>query len=158
MHKQQICFLDLDSTLVTTKSGKTFPENMNDWKLLPTTVNFIKNRKKEGFKLVLVTNQGGISRGHFTKKDFLKKLIAIQNEMDLFFDKIFIATSMNSEYRKPKSAALTSDLENLGWSIDLKKSLMIGDAGDKRDDFSDSDYKFAESLGIKFIHVRDLTE
>jgi DNA 3'-phosphatase len=156
MHNTKICFLDLDGTLITTKTGHTFPRNTTDWKLLPTTVNFIKIKKKEGFKLILVTNQGGISRGFFSEKNFIKKLDAIQTEMDLFFDKIFIAPSMNSEYRKPKSASVKSDVEGLGWSIDPNESFMIGDAGDKKNDFSDTDNGFAKSLGIKFLHVRDI--
>ena len=63
---------------------------------------------------------------------------------------------MSSKYRKPKSAAIEKELLDLGWELDKKNSLMIGDAENKSIDFSDSDLEFAKSIGIQFIHVDKL--
>ena len=154
--KTKIVFLDLDNTLITTKTGRTFPINHNDWKPIPKTLKFIKNKKSQGYKIILVTNQGGISKGFLTLENFNTKLKDIQDVIGFKFDKIFIALSMDSDYRKPKTYKLLEDLKKLDWIPDLTKSIMIGDAGGEPSDFSDSDKVFAENLGITFIHVDEI--
>jgi bifunctional polynucleotide phosphatase/kinase len=156
MTKTKICFIDLDGTIIKTKSGETFPKDNDDWELKPKTIDLMKKSKLDGFKIVLVTNQAGISRGYISQASFAKKLRNIQEKMNLFFDKIFIATSLNSKYRKPKSSAHEESLNSISWEIDKKESFMVGDAGGKTKDFSNSDMMFAKSLGIRFLHVEDI--
>lgn len=157
MKKNKIIFIDLDGTLIKTRSGFTFPTNYLDWELKINTVKLIKDYKSKGYLIILVTNQGGISKGLVNYDSFVKKVNSIQDHMDLYFDNIFIAKSMNSDYRKPKSLKLVEDLKASGIFIDESNSIMIGDAGGRPKDFSDSDYNFAKSLNIKFIHVEDVT-
>jgi bifunctional polynucleotide phosphatase/kinase len=154
--KTKVIFTDLDSTIITTKSGATFPKGIRDWKLIPSTAKLLKEYSNSGYKIVLVTNQAGISRGYVTKSSFAKKVLDVQVKLGLFFDKIFIAASLNSKYRKPKSKDLKKDLEEMSWDIDWENSLMIGDAGGRVKDFSNTDLLFAKSLGIKFVHVDDI--
>jgi bifunctional polynucleotide phosphatase/kinase len=153
MKKYDICFLDLDGTLIKTRSGKKFPSSYEDWTFIKTTSKFILEKKSQGFKIILVTNQAGISSGYVNREKFMGKLESIQEDLNLSFDKIFIADSMKSIYRKPKSRALEKSLLSEGIRINKDTSFMIGDAGGLDGDFSDSDKKFAESLKIDFIHV-----
>ena len=54
----------MDWTLIRTKSGKRFPTNESDWtwwndKVVPK----LKKLAADGFRIVVFTNQGGISVG-----------------------------------------------------------------------------------------------
>lgn len=151
----KIVFVDLDGTLIQTKSGKTFPINYQDWKLIPKTVRAVENLIEHGFTPMLVTNQSGISRHILTWSGFMKKVDAIEAEMPWKFSEKFVATSFQDLFRKPKTGALENFLRNKGIGIH-PDSIMIGDAGGREGEFSDSDKGFADNLGIKFIHVDDL--
>lgn len=155
--KTSICFLDLDGTLINTKSKKQFPIDKDDWELNLKTLTYVKSLKSQGFKIVLVTNQAGIESGLVIEKEFKQKLKNIQLSIGFFFDDIVIAKKKTSLYRKPHSSLLRRRLLlKFGWQIDRDTSIMIGDAENKNKDWSDSDFKFAESLGINFIHPREL--
>jgi len=155
--KTSICFIDLDGTLINTKSKKKFPVNKDDWELNLKTLSYVKSLKNKGYKLIVVTNQAGIESGIVKEKDFKLKLKNIQAYIGFSFDDIVIAKKKTSLYRKPLSNLLVKRLSlKFGWDIDKTTSVMIGDAGNKPSDWSDSDFKFAENLGIKFIHSIDL--
>lgn len=152
----KILFTDLDFTIIKPKGNKRFPKGPNDWVPLEGNVKFIKEYVSKGYKIILVTNQGGIQKGFVKKEDIVKKINLIKESLKLDFFKIVIAESLDSPYRKPKVNKLTEELKSLGINIDKKNSFMIGDAGGRKNDFSDSDYKFAKNLNIGFIHVDDI--
>jgi D-glycero-D-manno-heptose 1,7-bisphosphate phosphatase len=52
--------LDLDWTIRSTKSGKTFPENAMDWQLMPGRLEKIKALREQGKHIAILTNQGGL--------------------------------------------------------------------------------------------------
>lgn len=158
MKFENIIFVDLDSTLIQTRSGETFPQYNNDWILIDPVVNYINKLSKKGnFKVIIVSNQGGISRGRISETNFDNKLTKIISTLPFPIYRSFIAKSMNSVYRKPKVDSLLKDLEDSGVKPS-STSLMIGDAGGRSSDFSDSDLKFAINLGIKFIHANDINK
>lgn len=157
MKKSKIVFTDLDGTLVTTKTGNKFPKSIYDWELIPDMVTLLKDYKLKGYKIILVTNQGGIEKGFIKSKDFYKKLDLIQTSMNLQFDEIFVAESLKSDLRKPKCDKLEEDLKYKNIHIDKEKSFMVGDAGGRKLDFSDSDLKFSNNLGVDFVHADDVS-
>ena len=55
----QIAAYDMDGTIITTITGKTFPKNADDWRLLQPTKLTAKllELKSEGFAIVLISNQ-----------------------------------------------------------------------------------------------------
>lgn len=54
----------MDYTIIKTKSGKKFPQNKDDWEfLLDSTKAKLIQLSKEGFTIVIFTNQGGVSSG-----------------------------------------------------------------------------------------------
>lgn len=179
-------FLDLDSTIIETKSGNTFSTDKNDWKFRKGILPKLRKYYKEGWKLIIVTNQGGISNGLVRPNDFSEKINTIVNNIQTYLTYSYFQRSIESdteiivavadaydEYRKPSPKIGLEIAET--WNIDLSESLMVGDASglkkyytkdkiftgynkpDKwdyyKEDFSDSDKKFAENLGMKYLDI-----
>ena len=149
---QKIAAFDLDDTLIKPISGK-FGKDENDWQLLNTVKDKLIELSKD-HKLVIVTNQKGISEGKIKLEVWQQKLQNIITELQLPFS-IFVSF-LDNIYRKPNTTF---------WNFingNKKESFYCGDAGglDKRKinginipkDFNNTDLKFALNLSIKFIH------
>ncbi len=153
--KNKALFIELDNTIIKTRSKKTFPVDKDDWEFIPKTSKYIKDKLNDHY-IILATNQGGISKGYLKMEDFIDKLDSIQSKMGFEFDKVFIATSLNSDLRKPQAFRHSKILEREFPNIDYNNSVMVGDAGGRIGDFSDSDLKWANNMGVNFLHVDDI--
>ena len=164
---KKVLFIDLDSTLIKTISGKTFPEDITDFRIQLPVLDKIIEKLPNLHKLFIVTNQGGL-KSDLAEYDFRAKLYAIEDICCEYLNNRF-ANSVGSDskycpsmdkadpYRKPNTAMLESLFTQ--WDIKSKKEcIMIGDASGKPGDFSDSDKKCAENFGIDYIDVRDFLE
>lgn len=116
----------MDGTIITTKSGKVFPTNADDWKiLLPEIPSKLQKLHEDGFKvtakhylpyniclssllyftlfilfqIVLFTNQAGISRGKTTVSEIQQKMGNVFASLGVPVQ-AFVATGDNI-YRKP---------------------------------------------------------
>ena len=70
----------MDGTIICTKSGRVFPLNVDDWQLLyqPQVKQTLQRLyKDEGYKIVFITNQNGLSTGKTNIKDFRHKVDSI---------------------------------------------------------------------------------
>ena len=164
---KKVLFIDLDSTLIKTISGKTFPEDITDFRIQLPVLNKIVEKFPKLNYLFIVTNQGGL-KSDFAKYDFRAKLYAIEDICCEYLNNRFGNTvgsdsqycdSMDKTdpYRKPNTGMLEVLFER--WEIPSKEvCIMIGDASGKPGDFSDSDKKCAENFGIDYIDVRDFLE
>ena len=164
---KKVLFIDLDSTLIKTISGKTFPEDITDFRIQLPVLNKIIEKLPNLKKFFIVTNQGGL-KSDFEQYDFRAKLYAIEDICCEYLNNRF-ANSVGSDaqycpsmdktdlYRKPNTAMLESLFTQ--WDVKSKdECIMIGDASGKPGDFSDSDKKCAENFGIDYIDVRDFLE
>src|SRR5688500_5670400 len=129
MRLNKALFLDLDGTLICVKSGSEFPKDLNDWMFIPKVVSKVAQYHNDGYIICIVTNQGGIELGHVTSVDMENKLRIISEELE---SEIGIGVNtiycpyMESYHRKPNPGmAYTLALE---LSIDLRESIMVGDA------------------------------
>ncbi len=65
----QVAAFDLDGTLIRTKSGKKFPLSTADWTWWhPCVPEKLRALHRDGFRLVIFTNQGGIGARGFAPK------------------------------------------------------------------------------------------
>lgn len=164
---KKVLFIDLDSTLIKTISGKTFPEDITDFRIQLPVLDKIVEKLPNLKNFLIVTNQGGLKSSK-AEWDFKDKLYAIEyfcgSYLDTRLSNFSCPDSMycpsmdkTNPYRKPNTAMLESLAEQ--WSVESKEEcIMIGDASGKPGDFSDSDKKCAENFGIDYIDVRDFLE
>merc|ERR1712029_273257 len=163
--KPKIAAFDMDGTLITTKSGRVFPLNPQDWKLLyePQVKQTLqKLHHEDNYKIVIITNQAGIGTGKLSKNDFRSKVESIVNSIQVPLQ-LFAATQKHCVFRKPRPGfwEYLQKYKNDGLEIDMKNSFYCGDAAGRirikgKKDFSCSDRLFAKNVGVKFYVPEEL--
>jgi len=159
-------FMDLDGTLIETKSGKDFPVDVGDWKFKEYVLDsLIELYEQEFHRLYIITNQGGIPK-YTNPGVFNTKLHHIIDEIYTYFNlyyknrhsfmvDYYVAIGMKHPGRKPNKLFFDMASQASGY-LDKETSIMIGDAGGRKGDHSDSDKMFAKNAGIEFIHIDNL--
>ncbi len=147
--KSQAIFLDRDGVLVDNSEHYYIWET-DQLRLIDGAAENLKMLLQEGFKLFIVSNQGGISRGKYTKGDILKlhdELLQTFRLNDIeITDIAFCPHHPDIEKcmcRKPNSLMLEKLVAK--YKIDKAASFFIGD--------SRSDMEAATKAGIKGIQI-----
>ncbi|ORY64488.1 polynucleotide kinase 3 phosphatase-domain-containing protein [Pseudomassariella vexata] len=176
--RRKIAAFDLDSTLITTASGKTHANDPNDWKWwdssVPTKLRQLYT--EDDYRVVILSNQAGLTLhpdpkskapknlGKDRLANFKQKCSAVLTKLDLP-TAIYAATGKDI-YRKPRPGmwrALCEDYNISEADVDLENSIFVGDAGGRTaqlkkgesgsatvKDFSCSDRNFAHNVGITY--------
>ena len=129
-------FLDRDGTVVVHVD---YARSAAEIELLPGAGEAIREFRRRGYLVVLITNQSGIGRGYFTQSDLESmhdKLCHDLAEHEAKLDAIYHCPHLPADLmppgqtpcdcRKPNPGMLRRAAEELG--IDLAQSFMIGDA------------------------------
>lgn len=148
--KEKALFLDLDGTLIRTKSGSKYPENIDDWEFMSRKVLIaIKKYKEEGFHICIVANDGGIELGHYSKEQITTKLDCISKELEQYIGQTVnyaFCGNMESYMRKPNPGMAYRFALEL--ELNLRNSVMVGN--------SETDAKFAKNAFIgTYLDVED---
>lgn len=113
------------------------------------------------FLIVVFSNQGGVvtkpdAKRYKSLKDRISQ-IAYDLQTPFWF---YAATkegkssqNNSTSYRKPAVGMwlqFKKELEEAGASLDIESSFFVGDAAGRPKDFSDSDLKFAQAIGLQF--------
>uniref|UniRef100_A0A6B0VDF1 Putative polynucleotide kinase 3' phosphatase n=1 Tax=Ixodes ricinus TaxID=34613 RepID=A0A6B0VDF1_IXORI len=158
-HKPKIAAFDMDGTLITTKSGKVFPVNSHDWRiLLPQVETKLRSLLADGFKIVVITNQRGLAKSHSHESEFKSKVEHILKRLDIPAQ-VYVCSG-HGFYRKP-APGVWEHLEKHGNGnvpINMHESFYVGDAAGRpanwepkrKKDFSCSDRLFALNVGLQF--------
>ena len=148
----KIVAFDLDSTLIRTKSGKTFPVDRHDWVWLyehiPTTLAAILD---EGYGLVIFSNQLGVGKGKIAIHTLQSKIEDMLEEAGIV-DCIVLLATEEDKHRKPALGMYHYYVSTLNHGVvpDLKASVFVGDAAGREKDFSAGDRKFAINAKLRF--------
>ncbi len=122
-------FLDLDGTVRRcTVEGQPCPNKVGEQELLPNVLDVIKWYKKDGFKIIGVTNQGGVGLGYMSAKDNEAICDELNEMCEGAFDKIYSATAKPSTkhvWTKPNPGMIRKAAND--HQIELSKSIMVGD-------------------------------
>ena len=128
VHTPKIAAFDLDGTLIETASGKRFATGPKDWKLTKNVAEKLLSFHKEGFKIVLLSNQLGILKGKPTKAELRQKIEAIARKLQVPL--LLLASTSRDNYRKPCTGMWQHLVrhENGGVMVDEEASFYVGDA------------------------------
>ena len=135
---QRAVFLDRDNTLIVNDEDLGDPE---DVRLIDGVAEGLTILRKAGFRLVVVSNQGGVARGKFTEDDvdavhqriatLASESAGVPDLVDRFYYCPYHPEATIEEYRrdhpwrKPRPGMLLQAARDL--DIDLAASWMIGD-------------------------------
>lgn len=164
LNKKKYLFSDLNGTLIGTISGYKFAKGLWDMEFLLNVWDAIKAFKPE--HLLIVTNQGGIEKGHEKREAFAAKMEYLGRAIAEYCDcDVHIGYGKSNwkydNYRKPQTGTLEY-LSNkfLKGDIDSikKASLMIGDSSGKPGDYSDIDIQTAKNFGIDYMDVDEFCD
>lgn len=141
-------FLDRDGVINRERGEYTF--RVADFEILPDVFPALLLAQKKGYKLIIITNQGGIAKGLYTHDHVRKTHEFLELELkkhsieltDIFYSPHHQDFS-NSLDRKPESLLFEKAMAI--HKIDPTKSIMIGD--------SDRDIIASEKVGIKGFKI-----
>lgn len=128
-------FLDRDGTL-NDNSGNYYIWRKEDFRLNPGVVEALKELRSRGYLLIVITNQGGISKGEYSTEDveaLHDHLRSMLEQERVHLDEIYYCPHHHSVEsclcRKPQPLMIEKAVARFG--IDPASSWMIGDS--KRD-------------------------
>lgn len=140
-------FLDRDGTI---NEDSNYVSNPDQFKLLPNAIDGMKKLQNAGYKLIIITNQGGIGLGYFTKNEFYKvnsKMFKLLSEHGVAIDKIYFcphSKAENCKCRKPGTALLERAIKEA--DIIRENCFMIGD--------KELDVETGKNFGCRTIRIK----
>lgn len=149
---KKIVFLDRDG--VINKEMGNYVYTIDAFEFNPSVFPFLKSLQDRGYSFIVITNQGGISKGIYQKEDVYKLHKYMQEELekrgiellDIFFCPHH-DTVERCLCRKPNSLMIEKGLAKYNFSA--SKAYMIGD--------SERDYQAAKNAGVKGIKIEPNT-
>lgn len=145
----KIALIDRDGTLIIPPEDRRVdsPEKV---KLFPDTLEAMKLLANNGYKVVIITNQSGISEGRFTAEEYSQinqHFIDLLAPSGIEILKVYTCPHRradNCNCRKPKPTMIFQAAQELGF--DPKDCFMVGDRQD--------DIDIAKNSGAKSILVK----
>ena len=140
-------FLDRDG--VINKEFGYQITRIEEFELMDGLKDDLERFKAAGFLLIIVTNQSGIAKGHYTEEFVYQCYNVIQKEVGGIMNDMYFAPGHDSVSkslsRKPDSLMFEKAMAK--WHIDPGQSFMIGD--------KDRDLVPAKKLGMNTILLSD---
>ena len=121
-------FLDRDGVINAERGYISRPE---DFELLPGAIEGLRRFQRAGYFIIIITNQGGINLGYYTRDDFYGvnlHMLRILGGAGIGIDKIYFCPHTIKEKcpcRKPKIGMIRRAQNDL--PIIMEKSLLVGD-------------------------------
>jgi len=155
--RRRALFVDLDGTVRATRTGRPHPVKSWDQEIREGVPERLLEYKGRRFKVVGVTNQGGVAFSYLTENDVEEINRRLCEELlPGLFDLVLYCPChpkgrlapyrLDSEDRKPNPGMAFKARDALG--LDLARSVMVGDSEDDR--------AFARNAGIgRFFWERE---
>jgi len=124
-------FLDRDGVINKYPGDTRYVTSWKEFRFLPRAKSAIAKLHKNNFKLFIISNQAGVGKGVFSKRDLdlvtknmLKGIRSAEGEIEA----VYYCTHRQEENcacRKPKSGLI--DMVKEKYPVDIKSSFFIGD-------------------------------
>lgn len=141
-------FLDRDG--VINHDPGDYTTSLDEFHILPTVMEAMQKMQEKGYKLVLITNQGGIAKGIYPEENvreihdyFVKECKNHDVEITAIYFSPHHDNHGRSLSRKPGSLMVERALAR--YNIDPEKSFIIGD--------KDRDLEAGAGAGVKGIRI-----
>ena len=144
-------FLDMDGTIIETKSGHTFPIDEDDWEFKSGILDKLRFLNENFDFVFIVSNQGGIEAGHYKhedvriKFDFIKKCL---KESSIIIDDMHFSPYNSYHYNRKPNPEFAYRMA-IKYQLDLSKCVMIGDASGI--EISDLVGTLTDKDGLRFV-------
>ncbi len=143
--KQKAVFLDRDGILNVERGDYVWL--LQDFKIVPGIIEALQKLKEDGFLLIVITNQAGISKGRYGRDEMRKCHEYFQELSGNVIDEFYYAPNhpsfSESLIRKPDSLMWEKAIAK--FNVDTDASWMVGD--------KERDLIPAKKLGIKTIRA-----
>ncbi len=150
LDKNKCIFLDRDGVLNVDRPNYSY--QLDHFKIIDGVPQALRDLKRAGYLLVVVTNQSGIAQGIYTQQDMETCHSFLQQQCDGAIDHFYFCpyhpSITASLARKPGTLMFEKAIAK--YSIDIHLSWMIGDRG--------RDLIPARALGIRTIQIGDEVE
>lgn len=123
-------FLDRDGVVNVEKN---YLHKIEDFELMEGIIDVCRMYQEQGYLIIIVTNQSGISRGYYTEEDFTllsQWMVEHFNQLGVTISHIYHCPHHESidgvcECRKPEPGMFLSAQKE--YELDMAASVMIGD-------------------------------
>lgn len=149
---QKVIFIDRDGVINRDPGGWTKYSYVTKWDeffFIDGSTKALKKLKEAGYKICLISNQGGISKGYFTEEDLDRLNERMLGEIEKAggrIDELYYCPHHdkdNCECRKPKTGLIEQAIKKM--DVGLKNTFIIGD--------SVRDIEAGKRMGMKTIFV-----
>lgn len=141
-------FLDRDGVVNVEKH---YLYRIEDFEFIEGVFDCCRHYQEKGYKLIIVTNQGGIAQGFYTEQDYQKLTAWMVNafqQQSIFIDGVYHCPhhpnfTGECECRKPKPGMFIQAQQD--HNIDLSRSIMVGDKL--------SDIQASSAAGVQYNYL-----
>jgi DNA 3'-phosphatase len=153
-----LLLFDVDGTLITSKKGRRYALDADDWIFLGDVPEVLNKFKNAGWTIALISNQSDWSKKTEQIKGKFESILTALQEANGWTPWLLLATgAKDAIYRKPGRGLYDLLLKKIELTEDkIQEVRMIGDAAGPETPFapyqwSDSDRKFAEAIDAEFM-------
>lgn len=145
------CVVGLDRDGVINRDLGTYCYKPEDFDPIPGSIDAVAELRRKGYKIAIITDQGGIEKGIYTQEDVDKvheKMLDLFGQAGCFsIDAIYYSASSRKEdpYAKPNTG-MFKRCENEVKDIKFKEGFYVGDKM--------KDLKAAMNVGARPVLVR----
>lgn len=131
MKETKVVFLDRDG-VINRDRGSEYIDHWEKFRFIPGSLKALKLLKEKGYKVIVISNQGGVAKGFYSLKDltFLtRRMKEAVKAAGGRLNAVYYCTHQKENRcscRKPKTALFRRARQRFG--IPFKKTFVVGDS------------------------------
>lgn len=131
---EKVVFLDRDGVINKYPGRFQYVASWNEFAFLPRAKAALKRLHKEGYKIFVVSNQAGVSKGVYSQESLdtiTKNMLEELEKEGITLGGVYYCTHRqedNCSCRKPRTGLIESALESQAQDIDRQGAYFIGDS------------------------------